>query len=249
MQILISNDDGYQSAGIECLAETLAAIAGVNVVAPDRDRSGASNSLTLEYPIRAQAQPNGFISVNGTPTDCVHLAITGLLEHEPDMVVSGINHGANLGDDVLYSGTVAAATEGRFLGLPALAISIDSFAPGHLDSAAKAASILVQGLQSQKLSRDTILNVNVPDLPWSSIKGFRSTRLGHRHKAEPVFKATDPRGHPIYWVGPPGAEQDAGEGTDFHAVRNGYISVTPLKIDLTHHADIPATAAWLGDLQ
>ncbi|MEJ2308980.1 MAG: 5'/3'-nucleotidase SurE [Gammaproteobacteria bacterium] len=249
MQILISNDDGYQSAGILCLAETLAAIAEVTVVAPDRDRSGASNSLTLEYPIRAQTQPNSFISVNGTPTDCVHLAITGLLEHEPDMVVSGINHGANLGDDVLYSGTVAAATEGRFLGLPALAISIDSFAPENLDSAAKAASILVQGLQSQKLSRDTILNVNVPDLPWSSIQGFRSTRLGHRHKAEPVFKATDPRGHPIYWVGPPGAEQDAGEGTDFHALRNGYISVTPLKIDLTHHADIPATAAWLGDLQ
>lgn len=249
MQILISNDDGYQSAGIECLAGTLAAFANVTVVAPDRDRSGASNSLTLEYPIRAQSQPNGFISVNGTPTDCVHLAITGLLEDEPDMVVSGINHGANLGDDVLYSGTVAAATEGRFLGLPALAISIDSFAPEHLDTAAKAAGILVQGLLSQRLSRDTILNVNVPDLPWASIRGFRSTRLGHRHKAEPVFKATDPRGHPIYWVGPPGGEQDAGEGTDFHALRNGYISVTPLKVDLTHHDDVPATAAWLGELE
>ncbi len=248
MQILISNDDGFQSEGIERLAEALSAIADVMVVAPDRDRSGASNSLTLEYPIRAWHQPNGFISVNGTPTDCVHLAITGLLEEEPDMVVSGINHGANLGDDVLYSGTVAAATEGRFLGLPALAVSIDSFAPEHLDSAARAASVLVQGLLTQKLSRDTILNVNVPDLPWDEIKGFRSTRLGHRHKAEPVFKATDPRGHPIYWVGPPGAEQDAGEGTDFHALRNGYVSVTPLKIDLTHHADVPATASWLEEL-
>ncbi len=248
MQILISNDDGFQSEGIERLAEALSAIADVMVVAPDRDRSGASNSLTLEYPIRAWHQPNGFISVNGTPTDCVHLAITGLLEEEPDMVVSGINHGANLGDDVLYSGTVAAATEGRFLGLPALAVSIDSFAPEHLDSAARAASVLVQGLLTQKLSRDTILNVNVPNLPWDEIKGFRSTRLGHRHKAEPVFKATDPRGHPIYWVGPPGAEQDAGEGTDFHALRNGYVSVTPLKIDLTHHADVPATASWLEEL-
>lgn len=248
MQILISNDDGFQSEGIERLAGALSAIADVMVVAPDRDRSGASNSLTLEYPIRAWHQPNGFISVNGTPTDCVHLAITGLLEEEPDMVVSGINHGANLGDDVLYSGTVAAATEGRFLGLPALAVSIDSFAPEHLDSAARAASVLVQGLLTQKLSRDTILNVNVPDLPWDEIKGFRSTRLGHRHKAEPVFKSTDPRGHPIYWVGPPGAEQDAGEGTDFHALRNGYVSVTPLKIDLTHHDDVPATASWLEEL-
>jgi 5'-nucleotidase len=248
MQILISNDDGYQSAGIERLAETLASVADVTVVAPDRDRSGASNSLTLEYPIRAQTQPNGYISVNGTPTDCVHLAITGLLDEEPDMVVSGINHGANLGDDVLYSGTVAAATEGRFLGLPALAVSIDSFAPEHLETAAMAAKTLVVGLQSQKLSRDTILNVNVPDLPWEQIRGFKSTRLGHRHKAEPVFKATDPRGHPIYWVGPPGAEQDAGEGTDFHALRSGFISVTPLKIDLTHHQDIDATATWLREL-
>jgi 5'-nucleotidase len=248
MQILISNDDGFQSEGIQRLAEALSAIADVTVVAPDRDRSGASNSLTLEYPIRAWHQPNGFISVNGTPTDCVHLAITGLLEEEPDMVVSGINHGANLGDDVLYSGTVAAATEGRFLGLPALAISIDSFAPRHLDSALRAAMVLVKGLLSQKLSGDTILNVNVPDLPWDAIKGFRGTRLGHRHKAEPVFKATDPRGHPIYWVGPPGAEQDAGEGTDFHAVRNGYISVTPLKIDLTNHAEVQATASWLEEL-
>ncbi|MGD8234595.1 MAG: 5'/3'-nucleotidase SurE [Chromatiales bacterium] len=248
MQILISNDDGFQSEGIECLAGALSAIADVTVVAPDRDRSGASNSLTLEYPIRATRQTNGYISVNGTPTDCVHLAITGLLEEEPDMVVSGINHGPNLGDDVLYSGTVAAATEGRFLGLPALAISIDSFAPEHLDTAARAASVLVQGLLTQKLSRDTILNVNVPDLPWEAVRGFRGTRLGHRHKAEPVFKATDPRGHPIYWVGPPGAEQDAGEGTDFHALRNGYISVTPLKIDLTHHDEVAATASWLEEL-
>ena len=248
MKILISNVDGYQSPGIEVLAAALGGFATVIVIAPDRDRSGASNSLTLENPIRARNHHNGFISVNGTPTDCVHVAITGLLDDEPDMVVAGINNGSNMGDDVLYSGTVAAATEGRFLGLPAMAISIDSFAPRHLDSAARAAVQLVRRLSDPALNREMILNVNVPDLPWNEIRGYRATRLGHRHKAEPVYRERDPRGHPIYWVGPPGAEQDAGEGTDFHAVRNGFISVTPLKVDLTNHRQLQQTSAWLQEL-
>ncbi len=248
MKILISNDDGYQSPGIAALANALQQFSEVTVIAPDRDRSGASNSLTLENPIRARQHENGFISVNGTPTDCVHVAITGLLEEEPDMVVAGINNGANMGDDVLYSGTVAAATEGRFLGLPAMAVSINSFSPQHLESAARAALELVQRLSDPSLTTEMILNVNVPDLPWSEIKGYQSTRLGHRHKAEPVYKERDPRGHLIYWVGPPGAEQDAGPGTDFYAVRSGYISVTPLKVDLTNHQQLQQTAAWLKDI-
>lgn len=248
MKILISNDDGYQSPGIEVLAAALGKFAAVTVIAPDRDRSGASNSLTLENPIRARNHQNGFISVNGTPTDCVHVAITGLLDDEPDMVVAGINNGSNMGDDVLYSGTVAAATEGRFLGLPAMAISIDSFSPQHLDSAARAAVQLVRRLSDPALNREMILNVNVPDLPWDQIRGYRATRLGHRHKAEPVCRERDPRGNPIYWVGPPGAEQDAGAGTDFHAVRNGYISVTPLKVDLTNHRQLQQTSSWLQEL-
>ncbi len=248
MKILISNDDGYQAPGIAALANALQQFSEVTVIAPDRDRSGASNSLTLENPLRTRQHENGFISVNGTPTDCVHVAITGLLEEEPDMVVAGINNGANMGDDVLYSGTVAAATEGRFLGLPAMAISINSFSPQHLESAARAALELVRRLSDPSLTTDMILNVNVPDLPWSEIKGYQSTRLGHRHKAEPVYKERDPRGHPIYWVGPPGAEQDAGPGTDFHAVRSGYISVTPLKVDLTNHRQLQQTAAWLKEI-
>ncbi len=246
MRILISNDDGYQAPGIIALAEALTAIAAVTVVAPERDRSGASNSLTLENPIRATRMGNGFIRVDGTPTDCVHLAITGLLEQEPDMVVSGINSGANLGDDVLYSGTVAAAMEGRFLGLPAIAVSlVAQHAAQHYDTAARVASALVQHLNAKPLPADTILNVNVPDLPWEELQGFVATRLGHRHKAEPVIKANDPRGRPIYWVGPPGGEQDAGPGTDFHAVRSGQVSVTPIQVDLTRYTALDAVAGWL----
>ena len=193
----------------------------------------------------ARAGENGFIRVEGTPTDCVHLAITGLLEEEPDMVVSGINAGANMGDDVIYSGTVAAATEGRFLGYPAIAISIASHTPRYFDSAARVAVDLVQRLCERPLAADSILNVNVPDLPYDQLKGMLATRLGHRHKAEPVVKAEDPRGRPIYWVGPAGAEQDAGPGTDFHAVRNGFVSVTPLQVDLTRHQALASLAAWL----
>lgn len=243
MKILISNDDGYQSAGIQCLARSLSEIAQVTVVAPDRDRSGASNSLTLDAPIRATRTENGFIRVDGTPTDCVHLAITGLLEEEPDMVVSGINAGANLGDDVLYSGTVAAAMEGRFLGLPALAVSL--VGQRYYATAARAVLYLIKQLQEDPLPADTILNVNVPDLPWEQIAGFQATRLGHRHKAEPVVRNTDPRGRTIYWVGPPGAEQDAGPGTDFHAIRDHYVSVTPILVDLTRYTALDQISGWL----
>ncbi len=245
MKILLSNDDGYQSPGLQALANALASIAEIVVVAPDQDRSGASNSLTLVNPLRARTMENGFIRVDGTPTDCVHLAITGLLDEEPDLVVSGINNGPNMGDDTLYSGTVAAATEGRFLGLPAIAVSMNSHDPAHFDTGARVALELVQRLIRSPLSENVILNVNVPDLPYDALRGFRSTRLGHRHKAEPVVKATDPRGKTIYWVGPAGAEQDAGPGTDFHAVREGYVSVTPLQVDLTRHAALGVLETWL----
>jgi len=247
MNILISNDDGYQAPGIQALATALAEIAIINVVAPDRDRSGASNSLTLDNPIRARRAGNGFTFVDGTPTDCVHLAITGLLEQEPDMVVAGINSGANLGDDVLYSGTVAAAMEGRFLGLPAIAVSLASERPVHYETAARVSVELVRRVLAGALPADTILNVNVPDVPWSELRGMQATRLGHRHKSEPVIPMQDPRGRPIYWVGPAGSEQDAGPGTDFHAVRSGYVSVTPLDVDLTRYEAMDRLASWLSE--
>lgn len=247
MRILLSNDDGYQAPGLKALHDALSGIGECVVVAPDRDRSGASNSLTLELPIRATKGENGFIRVEGTPTDCVHLAITGLLRDEPDMVVSGINAGANMGDDVLYSGTVAAATEGRFLGYPAMAVSMASHTPRYFETGARVAAELVKRLFEQPLPSESILNVNVPDLPYDELQGTVATRLGHRHKAEPVVKAEDPRGRPIYWVGPAGAEQDAGSGTDFYAVRNGFVSVTPLQVDLTRYPALPALAAWLGE--
>jgi len=245
VKILISNDDGYQAPGIRCLADALSSLGTVKVVAPDRDRSGASNSLTLDDPIRATETANGYVRVDGTPTDCVHLAITGLLDDEPDMVVSGINAGANLGDDVLYSGTVAAAMEGRFLGLPAIAISLVSFTPAHFDTAASVATELVGRLQKNPLPADTILNVNVPDLPWEQLAGMQATRLGHRHKSEPMIRAKDPRGRPIYWVGPPGEEQDAGQGTDFFAVRHNFVSVTPIQVDLTRYDALDKVSGWL----
>lgn len=248
MRILLSNDDGYLAPGLRCLMQTMRGKAEIDVVAPDRNRSGASNSLTLHSPLRLQRHDDGVYSVDGTPTDCVHLAITGLMQEEPDMVVSGINAGANLGDDVLYSGTVAAAMEGRFLGLPAIAVSSVAERPRHFESAAKAAGQIVDQLGHAGLPADTILNVNVPDLPWEAIRGFKATRLGHRHKSEPVIKSQDPRGRPIYWIGPAGAEQDAGEGTDFCAVREGYVSVTPLQVDLTRHASLPQLNSWVEGL-
>ncbi len=248
MKILLSNDDGYLAPGIVCLAQALRKVAEVMVVAPERDRSGASNSLTLDNPLRAVRVSDQLIRVDGTPTDCVHLAITGLLEYEPDMVIAGINGGANLGDDVLYSGTVAAAMEGRFLGLPALAVSLIGPDCVHYETAARVTCQLIARLLDDPLPADTILNVNVPDLPWEQIAGFEATRLGHRHKAEPVIRGTDPRGRTIYWVGPPGAEQDAGPGTDFYAVRRNHVSVTPIQVDLTRYSALDQVAHWVQGL-
>jgi len=248
MNILLSNDDGYRAPGLLALAAELARHARVTVVAPDRDRSGASNSLTLDVPIRAERLEPNFFRVFGTPTDCVHLAIAGLLDEEPDLVVAGINHGANLGDDVLYSGTVAAATEGRFLGLPAIAVSIAAREPCHLATAAAIATELALTLDQAGLAGSAVLNVNVPDLPRARIAGIRATRLGSRHKSEPVIPIQDPMGRTLYWVGPAGPEQDAGEGTDFHALRHGYVSVTPLHADLTRHVALAPLGDWLARL-
>jgi len=248
MELLISNDDGIEAIGIRVLANSMRGLGGVTIVAPDKNRSGASNSLTLDAPIRIKEIDTGVYRVSGTPTDCVHVALTGLLAEDPDIVVSGINAGANLGDDVIYSGTVAAAMEGRLLGYPAVALSL--VLPEHTqdhqyDTAGEAAIRLVKQLQKDPLPADTILNVNVPDCPWSEIRGFEVTRLGHRHRAEPVIKTTDPRGREMYWIGPAGAEQDAGPGTDFDAVRRKYISVTPIHVDLTRYQALDQVAGWV----
>lgn len=246
MRILISNDDGVNAPGIKMLASKLATLADIHVVAPDRDRSAASHSLTIDTPLRVQELENGFISINGTPTDCVHLAITGWLEHAPDMVVSGINAGANLGDDVLYSGTVAAAIEGRFLGYPTIAVSLATLEGEHThyETAGICVERIVKHLMANPLSKEIILNVNVPDLPIDEIKGIQVTRLGSRHKAEEMLASTDPRGKKIYWVGPAGPGQDAGPGTDFHAVKEGYVSVTPIKTDLTDKQQLSSVEEW-----
>jgi len=245
----VSNDDGYRAAGLARLVEALKVVADLSVVVPDRNRSGASNSLTLENPIRAAEMDNGFVRVNGTPTDCVHLAITGLLKVEPDMVISGINAGANLGDDTLYSGTVAAAVEGRFLGYPAIAVSLVGANLEHYESAAQVVVRLLEHLKCNELASDMILNVNVPDLPLDQLAGIQVTRLGHRHRAEPVVKARDPRGQRIYWIGESGAELDAGPGTDFYAVNNGFVSITPMHVDLTHYRLMDETREWAGTIQ
>lgn len=245
MRFLLSNDDGYLSPGLSHLADTLKGLGEVTVVAPDRDRSGASNSLTLKRPLRVYRAGNGFYYVDGTPTDCVHLGATGLMPRDPDMVIAGINRGPNLGDDVHYSGTVAAAMEGRFLGYPAMAVSLVSFEGKHVPTASSVVLRLIKDMQTRPLPSDTILNINVPDVPYDNLAGFRATRLGLRHKSEPVIRSEDPNGEPIYWVGPPGPEQDAGEGTDFDAVRNDYVSVTPLKVDLTHKDSLPRLEQWL----
>src|SRR5579872_2246362 len=245
MKILVSNDDGFLAPGINTLVKVLKEIGEVTVVAPDRNRSGASNSLTLDNPLRAVTAENGFISVNGTPTDCVHLAVTGLLKEMPDIVVSGINEGSNLSDDVLYSGTVAAATEGRFLGLPSIAVSLAGPKCQHYDTAAEIAKLLVLKLNKDPLPKYTILNVNVPDLPLSEVRGFQVTRLGTRHVAEPTIKTADPRGRKIYWIGQPGPEEDAGPGTDFYAVNSGFASITPLQLDLTHYEVFEQLSGWV----
>ena len=245
MRILLSNDDGYFSPGIAALAQALGALGTVTVVAPERDRSGASNSLTLDRPLSVRKSANGFLYVDGTPTDCVHLAVTGLLDHLPDIVVSGINHGSNMGDDTIYSGTVAAATEGYLLGIPSIAISLSGRSGGHFDTAARVARDMVERFAHTPISGPVLLNVNVPDVDWSGLRGVQTTRLGKRHKAEPVIKAQNPRGDTVYWVGAAGEAADAGPGTDFHAVANNYVSVTPLRMDLTHPDQIPVVKQWL----
>jgi len=246
MRILLSNDDGYLAEGIQMLSQTLSKLGELTVVAPDRNRSAASNSLTLSRPIRAFKVADGFYKVDGTPTDCVHLGITGLLEQDPDIVVSGINAGANLGDDVLYSGTVAAATEGRFMGFPALAVSLNGTT--HYESAAKAVLFIINQLKQCPLDDDKILNINVPDLAWADIKGFKSTRLGRRCKAEPIIQQKDPYGSPVYWVGRAGVPEQDQKETDFEAIHEGYISVTPIHIDMTRHEGVAPLQTWLDKM-
>lgn len=246
MRILLSNDDGYFAPGLACLAKHIAAIADVVVVAPERDRSGASNSLTLDRPLNLRNAANGFYYVNGTPTDCVHLAVTGMLDTQPDMVISGINAGANMGDDTIYSGTVAAATEGFLLGIPAIAISLAGKDLAHYDTAARVAVELVQRFKQQTHTQPWLLNVNVPDVPYEQLRGTQVTRLGKRHKAEPVVKGLNPHGQTVYWVGAAGKAQDAGAGTDFHVISQRQVSITPLQIDLTQYSQLDAVRSWLG---
>ncbi len=245
MRILVSNDDGYFAPGITLLEKALAPLAEVTVVAPERDRSGASNSLTLDRPLAVRRSQNGFYYVNGTPTDCVHLAVTGLLEGLPDIVISGINHGANMGDDTIYSGTVAAATEGFLLGIPSIAISLVAEGGDHYETAARVSVELVQRFKASPLAQAVLLNVNVPDVPYERLKGAEVTRLGKRHKAEPVVKSTTPRGEVVYWIGAAGGAQDAGEGTDFHALARHAVSITPLQMDLTRYSQLNIVRNWL----
>jgi 5'-nucleotidase len=247
VRILLSNDDGYFAPGLAVLAEALSALAEIVVVAPERDRSGASNSLTLDRPLQVRRSHNGYFYVNGTPTDCVHLGVTGLLEKLPDMVVSGINHGANMGDDTIYSGTVAAATEGFLLGIPSVAMSLASRSAGNYATAARVAREIVERFSRRPLAHPVLLNVNVPDVPYDQLAGIAITRLGRRHKAEPVIKQLNPRGDTVYWIGAAGDAQDAGEGTDFHAVANRRVSVTPLQIDLTQYTKLDSIREWLDE--
>lgn len=245
MRILISNDDGYFAPGLARLAEHLAKVADIVVVAPERDRSGASNSLTLDRPLKLSRATNGFYYVNGTPTDCVHLAVTGMLDQVPDMVISGINAGANMGDDTIYSGTVAAATEGFLLGIPSLAVSLVSKEFANYETAARVATDLAQRFATHTHAHPWLLNVNVPDVPYDQLRSMEVTRLGKRHKAEPVIKANNPHGETVYWVGAAGKAQDSGEGTDFHAVAQQRVSLTPLQIDLTQYSQLDAVRGWI----
>jgi len=245
MRILLSNDDGYFAPGLAALAEGLAPLGEITVVAPERDRSGASNSLTLDRPLSLRRAHNGFLYVNGTPTDCVHMAVTGWLDFEPDVVVSGINLGSNMGDDTLYSGTVAAATEGYLLGIPSVAVSLVGQDLTHFDTAAQVARTIVERLARAPFGAPVLLNVNVPDVEYAALKGIQVTRLGRRHKAQPVVPGKNPRGDTVYWVGAAGAAREAGPGTDFHALEHGAVSVTPLQVDLTHAAQIPLVKDWI----
>lgn len=245
MRILVANDDGYLAPGLAALADRMRSLGEVFVIAPESNHSGASNSLTLTRPLSVREASNGFFYVNGTPTDCVHIAMTGLLQQRPDLVVSGINNGQNMGDDTIYSGTVAAAMEGYLFGVPAIAFSQVEKGHAHLDTAAQVAAEVVMRFIRDPLPSPILLNVNIPNRPLSDLRGLRVTRLGKRHQSEPVIRATDPHGSPIYWIGPAGVAKDAGPGTDFHAVENGYVSITPLQIDLTHCGQIEVVEQWL----
>jgi 5'-nucleotidase len=245
MRILLSNDDGYFAPGLTSLVEALSSIADTVVVAPERDRSGSSNSLTLDRPLSLHKSHNGFYYVNGTPTDCVHLAVTGMLDKLPDMVISGINDGANMGDDTVYSGTVAAATEGFLLGIPSLALSLANVSDENFSTAARVAADIVKRFKQNKFHEPILLNINVPDIPYEHLQGIEVTRLGRRHKAEAVVKSQSPRGETVYWVGAAGAVQDASEDTDFHAIQLNRVSVTPLQIDLTQYGQLDTVKQWL----
>jgi len=247
MRILITNDDGINAPGIQALAEAMTDLGEIVVVAPDRNRSGASNSLTLSAPLQLRELKPNHIYVEGTPTDCVHLAMSGLLDPIPDLVVSGINDGTNLGDDVLYSGTVAAAIEGRFFGVPSIAFSLQGRPASRYTDAARIAQNIVRHIIDCTLPRDTLLNVNIPDCNYDEYRGIDITRLGTRHRSEPTIKQIDPRGRDIYWIGPPGAEQDAGPGTDFYALSEKKVTITPLHVDLTHYKMIDEIAKILED--
>ena len=253
MKILLSNDDGYLAPGLIHLARGISDLAEVTVIAPDRNQSGIGNALTLDRPLRVTRADNGFIHVDGTPADCVHLAITGLLREKCDAVLSGINMGRNLGDDVLYSGTVAAAMEARFLGVPSIALSLTSEEPVHFETAVQVARLLLNRIDDHgcgdTLPGDTILNVNIPDVPWQDIRGFEVTRLGSRNRPENMVPANDPRGRVIHWIGPVGSERDAGPGTDFFAIRNNKVSITPIRADSTRHSALEPIADWIGKIR
>lgn len=246
MRILISNDDGYFAPGLNILATHLAKIADITVVAPERNRSGASNSLTLDRPLSVRKASNGFYYVNGTPTDCVHIALTGLMDEMPDMVVSGINDGANMGDDTIYSGTVAAAMEGYLLDIPSFAVSMSQHNATHFETAARIAVELVQHYAKTALKSPTLLNINVPDIPYDEIQGRSITRLGKRHKAEPVIQLQTPRGETVYWVGAAGQPNDGGIGTDFYAIAHNHVSISPIQVDLTKHSQLTELKDWIS---
>lgn len=245
MKILLSNDDGVRAPGLAALYKALVKVADVVVIAPDRNCSGASNSLTLHNPLRVEQLENGFFSVNGTPTDCVHIGTNSPLGEQPDLVVSGINDAPNMGDDVIYSGTVAAATEGRFVGLPAIAVSMAEHGHDYYETAAQVVAELIGRLQKQPLRSDFVLNVNVPYVPYAQVKGWKTTRLGRRHRAENMVRGSDPWGREIFWYGPVGPQRDDGPDTDFAAVRAGYVSITPLTVDMTARDDQAQVQEWL----
>ena len=247
MRILIANDDGYLAPGLAALVQAMQGLGDIDVIAPEQNASGTSNALTLSRPLTVHHASNGFRYINGTPSDSVHVALTGLLPHRPDLVLSGINNGANMGDDTLYSGTVAAAMEGFLFGIPAIAFSQVKKGWGDLDAAARVArSVIEQVLKNPPLRSPFLLNVNIPNRADADALPRVVTRLGRRHASEPLIAQTSPRGDTMYWIGPAGDAREAGPGTDFHATTNGQVSITPLQVDLTEHGALPDWREWLG---